>query len=201
MPKRNHPNSPEAAKPAVGAFHEIIKPTLVLVLICAVVAGLLAFTYNVAGIAALEAAGLSAKQLEEVLPVTLPGGTKLSAVKTSYESPNFIGAYQDNSGKGCAVYVKVHGYGGDIKILVGIDPNGTIAGLQVIENAETPGLGTRALELDYLIQYVGETAPVALKADGGTIDAVAGSTISSKAVAHGVTIAFEVYEEIKGDLS
>lgn len=183
-----------------GVFQEIIRPTLVLISICVVVAGLLAFTYDAAGIKALEAAGLSEKQLAEALPEVLPEGTLLTKAETSYEDPDFLGLYRDEGGAGCALFVKAKGYGGAIKLLVGFSPDGAVTGVRTMENAETPGLGTRALTGDYLAQYIGRSGEVAVKADGGDIDAIAGSTISSKAVVRGVNAAMAAYEQVKGEL-
>ncbi len=188
------------AKAKTGLFQEIIRPTLVLISICVAVAGLLALTYNAAGIAALEAAGLSDKQLEEALPQVLPQGSRLVKAEVSLEAPDLLDVYRDESGAGCAVFVKAKGYGGAMKLLVGFDTDGTVAGVRVMEHGETPGLGTRAMTEEYLSRYRGGAAPFAIKADGGSIDAVTGSTLSSRGIASGVSKAGELYQQVKGDL-
>lgn len=188
------------AKEKTGLFQEIIRPTLVLISICVVVAGLLALTYNGAGIAALEAAGLSEKQLEEALPHVLPQGSRLVKAEVSLENADFLDAYRDEGGAGCTIFVKSKGYGGTMKILVGFDGAGAVTGVWVMEHGETPGLGTRAMTEEYLSRYRGGTGPFAIKADGGEVDAVTGSTLSSRGIANGVTKAGEFYQLVKGDL-
>jgi len=191
---------PETASERKGVFWEILRPTLVLISICVAVAGLLALTYHAAGIRELEAAGLSEQQLADALPQVLPGGTLLTPVETSYESVDFLGLYQDEGGAGAALLVKSKGYGGDVKLLVGFSPEGSITGISVVSHSETPGLGTRALTKDYLSVYTGRTGEQALTSEGGEIDGVAGATYTSRAAVRAVTAAASAYEQVKGDL-
>lgn len=79
------------------------------------------------------------------------------------------------------------GYGGYMRIIVGIDPAGTIKGVSILEHQETPGLGSKINEIKpgetepyFLRQFKGKSArTVTVKKD---IDAITGATISSKAV-------------------
>lgn len=83
------------------------------------------------------------------------------------------------------------GYNGYIRLIVGIDLSGTIRGVRVLEHQETPGLGARITEIKpgekdahFLRQFIGKNGrTVALRKD---IDAIAGATISSKAVTDAV---------------
>ena len=83
------------------------------------------------------------------------------------------------------------GYGGDIEILVGLDENETtimdsenkIKTISIISQTETPGLGTKITETDFLNQFEGiDVNEVELVRDGGEIDAITSATISSSAV-------------------
>ena len=76
------------------------------------------------------------------------------------------------------------GYGGPIEITVGIDANGVVTGISVGGSsfAETAGLGARAKEAWFSEQYIGKSQPIALKKDGGEIDAITSATITSRAV-------------------
>jgi len=81
------------------------------------------------------------------------------------------------------------GYGGYIKIKVGIDKNGKIKGIKILQHNETPGLGAKITEDKFLSQFKGKTAEeLYLKKDKseGRIDAITGATISSRAVTDGV---------------
>jgi electron transport complex protein RnfG len=88
---------------------------------------------------------------------------------------------------GYCVRVTGNGYNGFVRIVVGIDPEGMIRGVQVLEHQETPGLGARINEIKpgetdawFLRQFKGKPVrTIEVKKD---IDAITGATISSKAV-------------------
>lgn len=91
------------------------------------------------------------------------------------------------------------GYGGIVKIMVGVDQaSGLISGLAVLEHSETPNLGSRIEEESFRKQFVGKgTAdPIAL---GQDIDKISGATVSSRAVVEAVNRdlagALEAYKE------
>ncbi len=181
-------------------YKEIIKPTLVLVIICAVVAGLLAATYNLTGIGEL-GGGLTPDELSEYAKQTMPTATKLVKAKISVENETLLGAYKDEGGAGVAIHITTKGYGGELKMLVGVDNAGAVTGISITESKETPGLGTKATDPKYLQNFVGKAGSVNVQKDGaGDVDAIGGSTISSKAVGAGVNTALEMYELVKGEL-
>ncbi|MDD3242900.1 MAG: RnfABCDGE type electron transport complex subunit G [Eubacteriales bacterium] len=93
---------------------------------------------------------------------------------------------------GYVVSVAPKGYGGAITMTVGVDPSGTVVGVIIGSNSETPGLGKRASEPSFYNQYVGKSGTFSLKDDGNTkIDGLTGATISSRAVTSGVNQAVE----------
>ena len=80
------------------------------------------------------------------------------------------------------------GYGGKIGILVGLETNRALRGIRVIAHQETPGLGAKITDTGFLDQFAGLVpAQLALARDGGAVDAITGATISSRAVAEGVS--------------
>lgn len=83
------------------------------------------------------------------------------------------------------------GYGGEIEITVGLGIDGTITGISVGGSnfSETAGLGARAKEAWFAEQYIGASSPIALKKDGGQIDAITSATITSRAVTNAVNSA------------
>jgi len=96
------------------------------------------------------------------------------------------------------------GYSGYIKIKVGINKNGEIKGIKILQHNETPGLGAKTKEDKFLSQFKGKTAEeLYLKKDKseGKIDAITGATISSRAVADGVRKLLEKTnkKEVKGE--
>lgn len=93
------------------------------------------------------------------------------------------------------------GFGGRIELIIGILMDGTITGYKIIEQSETPGLGTKVNEPKFSKQFVGKNAYTNnfdLKKDGGEIDAVTGATISSKAVVNAVKSAVAAYNKFAG---
>lgn len=102
---------------------------------------------------------------------------------------------------GVAIEVIGKGYGGEIKMLVGLEWNTSeiadpdnkaedapIRGMKVVPPvSETPGLGAKIVEEDFQTQFGNITASdVSLAGDGGQIDGITGATISSSAVVDGV---------------
>ena len=95
--------------------------------------------------------------------------------------------YADGEIVGYAFIAIGKGYGGDINILVGLEDEATIKGITVIAHTETPGLGTRITEGSFTDKFNGlSIEDVALRQDGGQIDAITSSTISSAAVVDAV---------------
>lgn len=92
-----------------------------------------------------------------------------------------------------------NGFGGAIRLMVGFDTKGTILNINVLEQKETPGLGTKMAEennplLLSLKDKKGYEIKMTVRKDGGDIDALTAATISSRAYAEAVAIAYEAYE-------
>ncbi len=119
---------------------------------------------------------------------------------TSYTSEGDIYIISaDGTEIGFAFLAVGKGYGGDIDILVGLEDETTLKGIAVIAHAETPGLGDKILAPDFTDRFVGvNIADVAVPDEGGKIDAITGSTISTKAVIDAVrATAIEKVKELK----
>ena len=178
-------------------FKENVVPALVLVIICLVVTAALAFTYGVASpiIAENEKATADAARAQ-VLPegndFTLYEGELVDGVAECYTADN---------GAGIAVTSTYGSFGGTLTSMVGIDKNGKITGVTVTGHADTPGLGTKAMEVDYLANnYNGlDSAEAESIKDDANVDAITGATISSNAVYQCVREALAQYENMKGN--
>lgn len=101
---------------------------------------------------------------------------------------------------GVAVESTTGGFGGDLKVLVGFDKDGNILGYTILQHAETPGLGAKA---DKWFQKEGKGNIIGknpnkdnltVKKDGGDIDAITASTITSRAFLLAVTQAYNAYK-------
>ena len=91
------------------------------------------------------------------------------------------------------------GFGGRITLMVGFNIDGTIYNTAVLSHAETPGLGDKMVEgkSNFSIQFQGknpEDFKLLVKKDGGDVDAITASTITSRAFCEAVTAAWEVYK-------
>ncbi len=95
------------------------------------------------------------------------------------------------------------GYNRIIKLMVGFDIEGTIKDIAVLEQKETPGLGTKITTEKFLSQYRGKNPTewkLMVKKDGGQTDAITGATISSRAFNDAVQNAYNVYNKEKNNL-
>ena len=102
---------------------------------------------------------------------------------------------------GCAINVAPVGFGGPIAIKVGFDVNGVIWNTKVLSQAETPGLGAKCVEPAFSDQFKGfdpSQKKLSVKKDGGDVDAITASTITSRAYAQGVALAYQVFAAIVG---
>lgn len=98
------------------------------------------------------------------------------------------------------------GFGGMIRMMVGFDPEGTVLNINVLEQAETPGLGTKmADEENVLLSSICGRRPetmqlvegrIAVRKDGGDVDALTAATISSRAYCDAVNRAWMAYRSV-----
>jgi Na+-translocating ferredoxin:NAD+ oxidoreductase subunit G len=89
------------------------------------------------------------------------------------------------------------GYSGDIWIMVGFTMRGEIQNIFVIEHKETPGLGSKMTVPAFVNQFLGknpEKMKLKVKKDGGDVDAITGATISSRAYAQAIQLAFDTFK-------
>ena len=100
---------------------------------------------------------------------------------------------------GAAVESTTGGFGGDLKVLVGFDPEGKILGYTLLEHAETPGLGAKAdkwFQKGEKGDIIGKSPaePLSVSKDGGQVDAITASTITSRAFLLAVNNAYNAYK-------
>ncbi len=146
------------------------------------------------------------ESVAEVLPNTvsmeiLAGSAELLADNGPDDEDSILvleGYDEDGSLLGFAYVTQSPGYGGPVKVLVGVslEPY-EILGVKVLDHAETPGLGTRIEEVSFREQFVGKTLddPIELSND---IDSLTGATVSAagvvNAVRDGLPRAIRTYE-------
>ena len=100
---------------------------------------------------------------------------------------------------GAAVESTTGGFGGNLKVLVGFDTEGNILGYTLLEHAETPGLGAKAdkwFQKGEKGDIIGKNPkePLTVSKDGGQVDAITASTITSRAFLLAVNNAYNAYK-------
>ena len=124
----------------------------------------------------------------------LPGAESFSKNISNDKKAEIYEGKDKNGFLGYAVSIKTNGYGGEITLMVGIDKDEKVTGVNIVSFSETPGLGSKTKEPDFLVQYKNENPPFKV---GENINAISGATISSKAVTLGVNNALEAIKNLK----
>ena len=167
----------------------VLRLTFTLLIITSVVALALAGINQVTS--PIIAAANEAKT-QEAIEMVLPGGG--SEIDFSDSTGLVTTVYKGESGY--AVQVAPSGFDGAIDMMVGIDKAGKVIGISIISHAETPSLGAVAAENNaageaFRSQFAGLSGTLAVGKDGGTVDAISGATITSRAVVNGVNAALQ----------
>jgi len=90
------------------------------------------------------------------------------------------------------------GFSGNISLMAGFKPDGTIINVMVLEHKETPGLGTKMTEPEFKDQFINKNPAdfgLKVKKDGGTVDAITAATISSRAFCDAVQRAYNTLQK------
>lgn len=165
-----------------------IKSTLVLTVICVVASLLLVFAYE-----------LTKDRIAKQKADKFNSSAEALFGKTEYSLYNMKCKYDEiesiavTPNKQTVIQVCSDGYSkGGINILVGIDENGAVSGIEFVSLGETPGLGSKVRDQeDFRKQFYGKTEPTE------EFDAISGATFSSKGMKHAVDTALKVYNENK----
>ena len=175
--------------------------TICLFVICLVCSALLAGVYALtAEPIAAAAAAKNEAAIKEVLPESAVTIEEVRTVDMAGQKYEYNLAYDEQGNTvGCAINVAPVGFGGPIAIKVGFDANGVIWNTKVLSQAETPGLGAKCTEASFSDQFKGfdpAQKRLSVKKDGGDVDAITASTITSRAYADGLATASKVFQTI-----
>lgn len=186
--------APAKAKKEQSTAGFIITITLKLLLISAVVAAMLAFVYSITDPIIKEN---EYRKKEAAITEFFPNKTSFEAIATDIEDVDELYVvYNDTEKLGYCASVSPSGFGGAVKMMVGVGFGKTIVGVSVIEHAETAGVGTNALSGEYLSRYIGEHGDKIIL--GETVDAYASATITSTAVNDGINAALAANDSVFG---
>lgn len=90
------------------------------------------------------------------------------------------------------------GFSGNISLMAGFRPDGTIINITVLEHKETPGLGTKMADPEFKDQFMEKNPSefqLKVKKDGGPVDAITAATISSRAFCDAVQKAYNTLQK------
>ena len=172
----------------------VLRLALTLLVITSVVAAALA---GVNSITKPVIDQLTAEKTQQAIQAVLPGGgtemTDLNAV--GYPGAELVSKVYEGE-NGYAIEVKPGGFDNVITMMVGVGNDGKVLGISIISHTETAGLGAVAAAStpageSFRGQFVGQSGSVAVTKDGGTMDAITGATITSRAICVGVNAALE----------
>ena len=174
---------------------EFVKPAVVLLIVAAIVALVL-------GLVDLmtrdRIAAIAEQTMNDAMQAVLPAD---SYEDLNVEDNGEVNAVYAAAGGGWVVQVTETGSQGSITLMVGVTADLTCSGISVTDSAETAGLGAIAAQAstagdNFRNQFVGQSGTVAVTKDGGTINALTGATITSRAISNGVTAALALCETL-----
>jgi len=167
----------------------VVRLALTLFLIAAVVAAALA---GVNSITKPIIDDYNAQKTQRAIEAVLPGG--FDEQLTDFDNQGGLVSKVYKGAKGYALEVLPSGFDNTITMMVGVDTEGKVLGISVVSHTETAGLGAVAAATTsageaFRSQFVGTSGSVAVSKDGGTLDAITGATITSRAICVGVNAA------------
>ena len=173
----------------MSMFKDFVLPPLVLTVIAGVTTAALVLTEGVTTpiIEEQQAAAADAARV-----AVLPEADSFTQCTVEEMPEGGIDAYQADNGAGYVITAEARGYGGQLRVMVGIGSDGLITGTEVLVNNETQGLGSRVSEHDFMDQYIGKDSTL----EG--VQAISGTTISSNAFSNAVKTAYQIYGELAG---
>jgi len=147
-------------------------------------------------------------KLQKAISEVMPGFTDLRKTmvlpNTGIDSLAIYHGFNGEEEIGLAVTTYTYlGYSGLVNLMVGFKPDKTITNIKVLQQKETPGLGTKMADsILFIHQFIGKnpaTFNVSVKKDGGQVDAITAATISSRAFCDAVMRAYDAIEKIDNE--
>ena len=174
---------------------KILKLVLSLTVIAAVCAAVLAIVNNITKARIAENDVRTAKEAAQAV---LPQGVKATTFTSdpADKSLQICIGYADEAKTSIVGYAvpgrNDKGYGGTIRLMVGLTPDGKVVTYRKLAANETPGLGAKLEDAAFVQQFTGKpAAALQVRKDGGEIDAITGATITSRAVCAAIADAQE----------
>lgn len=140
----------------------------------------------------------TAKEIERawLLKQALPGAERYQTVDRG--GVEYEVGYRGEEAMGEVFYTEGTGYGGPMRFLVGLDPQGKVVEIVLVSHQESRGLGTKVADPVFLSQFRGKGGPLVLKQDDplGNIDCIARATLSTRGVIMAVEEAQRIFQQV-----
>ena len=182
----------------------LLNMVLCLFTVCLVCSAVLAGVYV---LTAAPIAETNARLLRESIGAVLPEGGELSEPMESTLNGQTYEVYvltDDEKVVAYAVKSTVVGFGGPLTLMVGLTPDGVVYNTSVLSHSETPGLGAKCnTDEKFMAQWKGfdpSSKILSVKKDGGDVDAITASTITSRAYTQAVANAVAIVEGMHADV-
>ena len=174
----------------------VIRLALTLLIITSVVAAALA---GVNSVTAPVIARKTQEKTQLAIQAVLPGGYDREVTDYADSTGLVSRVYQGQ--QGYAFEVTPAGFDNTITMMVGVDTAGKVLGISIISHTETAGLGAVAAMdtpagQQFRSQFEGASGEVKVTKDGGTVEAITGATITSRAICDGVNAALKCMEAL-----
>ena len=182
-----------ASTEKASLWSSVLKPAVVLVVICAIVGFLLGTVNNLTLPTIMANREARAWATYSSL---IPEASDFVALEC--DVPGVTACMEAADDRGFAITAQAKGYSSQVPMAVAFDDEGVITNVIGMDNTETPGLGTKVKDAAFTDQFIGRAAePMTLD----DIDAITGATISSKAALAALNEAIEAYRTTAGDAS
>ena len=167
---------------------EIIKPILVLAAICLVVTGAIALINDATYPIIAEA---NAERTRATMIEIVPGAPGFELIESDALPSNILRAYRVTDGSGYIFIISSNGFGGNMRVICGVDVNGKIIEVRTLQHSETKGLGDYIDKRSFTGQFDGKDLSGIPE-----IDSVTGATITFNAFIDAVENALEAFSII-----
>ena len=179
----------------------ITKLTVTLLVTCVIVAGLLGL---VNGVTAGPIAAINQQKTQDAMAQVVSDASSFQAVEeipqAALDAAAAAGAtvteLYDGQGAGYVLKVVASGSQGNIEMMVGVDGDGVVTGVSVVDSSETAGIGTKGTGNEPLAsgtggldQFIGKSAADGTLSVGSNVEAITGATVSTRGVTTGVNAA------------
>jgi len=162
-------------------------PTIILFVIC------LVFTFALAFVNRMTAPIIAQGQitaLNEVRSKVLPAAESFTEIAGVKFPEGVSEVYRADNGMGFVFRSAAKGFAGNVTFIVGVDMDGKITGIEMFEHDETPGLGSKVADRNFLQNWYGD-------ADPSSVDGITGATRTTNALRNALIRAKEAYMLVK----